>query len=600
MLIAAFYIHPNTLPHVFGINHNGITINLGGRNLYKVINGEIAEILPNPYFMEDLINDSINLFSCFVGNNGGGKTSVLKLLTSDQIGYYIIEMLDGSYKVFNTLEIFHRIYYTPYLSNELFSSIGKNGKDLSKMNLFKIDNHGDSGLLDDFFDSHNSENVKRWIRFNNFFRKQGGLDVNLPVFSKIKIRLRHFDFSGHNLNSFHDTSYQLRNVLILIMNKINIERIEEEKILGSQYDSSDSKNDKHFCLVKFKFALYEVALGKLVNILERRGNRYLSEGFVPGDYEEQIFNLRVRESFIWFLSNCGVYFNDDYYYFKDHLILIELVEYIISISSISRIEKNWLEVYIDEDEALKIIDLYDDFNNGFNNDWFVFDNKPMFSFFPDISISSGEQSFLDLFSTLYFHAYNMSSRIELDTYSYESLQYLEDKLLILLDEGDNAFHPRWKKAYIKHLRVLLPKIFKEYKLQVIITSHDPLTLSDLPRNCVIFLEKENGVTRLMNSGSSRTFGANIADLLKDSFFIGNVQIGDFAAGLIDKVITDINNSELTIQRVEEIKRIIFIIDEPIVKFKLAQMLGNSIGDKMIELNLIDQEIQRLQKRKEEL
>lgn len=50
MRIAAIYVPPGQLSHVFGIEHTGITINLGGKNLYKLNDGEIISIEPNPTF----------------------------------------------------------------------------------------------------------------------------------------------------------------------------------------------------------------------------------------------------------------------------------------------------------------------------------------------------------------------------------------------------------------------------------------------------------------------------------------------------------------------------------------------------------------------
>ena len=121
----------------------------------------------------------------------------------------------------------------------------------------------------------------------------------------------------------------------------------------------------------------------------------------------------------------------------------------------------------------------------------------------------------------------------------------------MLDEGDNAFHPQWKKEYVKYLRDILPTIFPDYKIQVVIISHDPLTLSDLPKNNVVYLEKSDGITRLGKSEQKRTLGANISDLLKDSFFLEDGQIGGFIAVVIDKVINDIRNRQLLPKRKED-------------------------------------------------
>jgi hypothetical protein len=36
-MIAAIYIHPNSLPYLFGNDRNAITLNLGGKYFYELI-----------------------------------------------------------------------------------------------------------------------------------------------------------------------------------------------------------------------------------------------------------------------------------------------------------------------------------------------------------------------------------------------------------------------------------------------------------------------------------------------------------------------------------------------------------------------------------
>ena len=84
MRIAAIYIYENSLPFVFGENHKGQTLNLGGEYLYEVgqIRGKtvILEREKNNHFINDFWNNNIILVSAIVGANGTGKSKILEYI----------------------------------------------------------------------------------------------------------------------------------------------------------------------------------------------------------------------------------------------------------------------------------------------------------------------------------------------------------------------------------------------------------------------------------------------------------------------------------------------------------------------------------------
>lgn len=596
MRIAAVNIPAGLLSPMFGQERPNITINLGGRNLYTFVADDRVEAIPNPFYLDDIFGSQICLFSCIVGGNGSGKSTLLRLLTSGFGCTFVIEKPDGQYYPTEDIEHIHRVYYTPYLHSAVIGAVGNNGKDLSKLALLKTDNQGDSGLLDDFLEAHHSENSKRWIKFNHFYRQSPQL-ISLPVFERVKLSLRHFDASVHNPDSFHDTSYQLRPAIKLLFEKMQQEQQDREHEALKGKTLSEKESDRIVFRVRFEYDLYEAALAKLVAILERAGNRFLEEGIIPDDWQTELDARGVREAIEWFLMNAGVYSGGTRYSFQQHSQLLDLIDYTLSVADTEGQTENWREIMISEDEALQIIDKYDTFNISFQNEWFRYDEKPMFGFEPQIAVSSGEQQFLNLFSTLYYHAQNIGTGVSIDFHSFDSLRYIDKDILLLLDEGDNAFHPQWKKEYVKYLRTVIPLIFPHFNIQIIITSHDPLTLSDLAKNNVVFLERGNGGTVIGNSAFKRTFGANLADLLKDTFFLQDGQIGNFVADVIDKVITDIDRGRLPNDRIQEIERIINALDEPIIKFKLAEKLSAATGNRSFERRMLDEEIEHLQARR---
>jgi len=89
-------------------------------------------------------------------------------------------------------------------------------------------------------------------------------------------------------------------------------------------------------------------------------------------------------------------------------------------------------------------------------------------------------------------------------------------------------------------------------------------------------------------------------LLKDSFFMQDGQVGAYIAGVIDLIIADIAAGHLSEGRQIAIERIIYCIDEPILKYKLAEMLSEALGDQNFEARLLDDEIRRLQERRKQI
>lgn len=158
---------------------------------------------------------------------------------------------------------------------------------------------------------------------------------------------------------------------------------------------------------------------------------------------------------------------------------------------------------------------------------------------------------------------------------------------LLIDEGDLHFHPEMQKEYFSQLLTFVHFLFHRNKVQIILSTHSPFIVSDLPKQNLIFLKTDpNGNCKVDNENlKHETFGANIHDLFKDSLFLSGGLMGDFAKSKIDEVInwcTDDNSRS----KVDYYKGLVDIIGEPIVKMKLSEMIAKKMGE--------DQELARLQ------
>jgi len=174
------------------------------------------------------------------------------------------------------------------------------------------------------------------------------------------------------------------------------------------------------------------------------------------------------------------------------------------------------------------------------------------------------------------------------------INYFDDTnttINIFIDEMETGSNPKWQKELMSILLFMFEKF--NIPLNIIISSHSPFILSDLPKENVIFLEKdENGNCKNVTKETNiKTFGANIHTLLSHGFFMKDGLMGEFAKGKINKAITHLNQKTLTQDEVDYCENIISIIGEPILKRQLQKMLDSK---RLSEVDQIKKQIQELQ------
>lgn len=221
------------------------------------------------------------------------------------------------------------------------------------------------------------------------------------------------------------------------------------------------------------------------------------------------------------------------------------------------------------------------------NFFLSFQNRPYASFEWSNSFSSGQKAMIDLYSRFY------SIKKEIDSNECHHI-------LILIDEGEVYLHPQWQKSFISNIITFLKRLFPNKITQIILTSNSPILLSDLPKECVIFLKEVNGEIKIVDGLKDKnpTFAANIHSLFSDSFFLKGDLIGDFAKSKINWLINILNGDIGTIRENEEvIRKMINMIGEPLIKNKLLSMLEDQLKIRLIN---VDEEIEHLKRRIEKL
>ena len=169
---------------------------------------------------------------------------------------------------------------------------------------------------------------------------------------------------------------------------------------------------------------------------------------------------------------------------------------------------------------------------------------------------------------------------------------------LLIDEGDLYFHPEMQRDYFSQLLYYVKFIFPRNKVQIILTTHSPFIVSDLPKQNLIFLKNtDENCTVANNDIQIETFGSNIHELFTDSFFLADGLMGEFARTKIAELIIELNSVD-RISREEyenNFKNRIEIIGESFIQAKLFELVASKSDDNVID-SIIKQrsnEIERL-------
>lgn len=198
---------------------------------------------------------------------------------------------------------------------------------------------------------------------------------------------------------------------------------------------------------------------------------------------------------------------------------------------------------------------------------FYFSHQPL----GESSLSSGEYSLLSLFGRMNNFKFDREKR----------------NLLFLVDEAELALHPAWQRKFIDVFTEFIAEKFSNYNVQIMLTSHSPFILSDLPPHCVVLLKRENEKPVTVDSleKHKETFGANIHELFTDSFFLQDGLIGEFSRKKIVELIEEVKEEKQIISEelfLKKYKRKIDIIGEPFLRTKILELIAEKSSISVID------------------
>ena len=101
-------------------------------------------------------------------------------------------------------------------------------------------------------------------------------------------------------------------------------------------------------------------------------------------------------------------------------------------------------------------------------------------------LSSGQRAYVNLFSSV-----------------WNALADSRDTdALVCIDEGDLYLHPQLQVEFIEKLVRVMPHLTHK-EMQIIVTTHSPLLVTDLPGQCLTVLTKDkNGLTQAKQGGKN--------------------------------------------------------------------------------------------------
>lgn len=191
-------------------------------------------------------------------------------------------------------------------------------------------------------------------------------------------------------------------------------------------------------------------------------------------------------------------------------------------------------------------------------------DTPFFEFSLPRPLSSGERYLLKFYYRLY--SVLKKGRCE--------------NIYLFIDEADTCLHPDWQYHWVERFVSGLEKIndalknngyiLNDLRCQIFLTTHSPFVLSELLRDNVVFLKRNktesypwgNVVVKdyLIEDKPSTFFAGNLFDLLNSGFFVENT-IGRFAEGKIKECISMIKKNKNS----EYVEMLISQIGDPILK-----------------------------------
>ncbi|QWH69632.1 hypothetical protein EXW41_28365 (plasmid) [Bacillus wiedmannii] len=605
-------------------NTNDIEFNLGANYRFSfedeinTLRAEKNESFVDNFYHLPILENNIDInVNAIVGENGTGKTSIIEALR---------DVLHGNYKhkFLYVISKNDKFEYCSNIEGVIVKGINMQyrGKRARGIKRILYSNVFDTGALNKkVLNTHSYQDVttNSLIRFNgsvnwylskelssqiNFCLKfqESSLTESLKIPKNIKLKL----------NSDKNTSDIFPNNLAEYIQKISsrtftnkiFSTFVESDVYSEKIKGKKVKNDFYFFYLKQVIYYYFCEIdGFIYKNFPRSKFYFLLGGFYSRYY-------RALESFIDMINkpngNPSIERLNKFLHRalsgnkSEHEISLDKKEFLKFLNSLNEEITSLLNL-INEDFIIPI--------NGTSGKAELANLSPevvaIFQKWTNYTLgslvwtelSSGEYAMLSMFSRIY------AAKNQLIVNKEDAMT------IILIDEGELYYHPQWQKDWLYTLLKGLNVIFEDQKneeIQILLTTHSPFILSDIPNDRVLFLKKsrdgEHTIIENYLLESPLTWGANIHSLYANSFFLYDGLMGSFAKEKINHLIHELIHIEPEELRNYSgvIRNKIDLIGEPIIKNKLIELYQQKISLLKPETQLIYEEMKSLKERLNQL
>lgn len=597
-------------------------------NEIDISDKSITEIIYNESIPENFYGNKINI-SAVVGKNGSGKSTLLELI---YIAFYNLSIEIGAIKknakFFKIFNINLELYFL--LENKIYQIIFSSKPpyircfEKNKQKFVLIDD--EKNHLNELLDKNsflynivinyslyglNSKEVGDWIE--SIFHKNDGYqtpivlnpmrtDGNFDINTETDLAKQRFITNlvlNENLLSI-GTHKRILNFTIELKYENNFGYYIDDNDPSQYYDDPGEYFKNYLLKFFFKFNSNELDLTYdginkiLINYILRKLVKITEQYDFYKDY-----NIYVEESNNTYTINNSKEFYTQLNLDNSHITLkLKQALNFLFFNNLRNKKQSILFTNYYEKQTFvdnNFRDFFEEVNQNVNNNIKFFKNKnncqaiyflPPAIFTSDFildgdysfsALSSGEKQRIYSLNSILYHLLNLNS-----VHLNKNAKYKYENLNVILDEIELYYHPEMQINYVKDLIDNVNKLKLDYikNLNFTFITHSPFILSDIPKQNVLFLEvNENQISQPKDYQIKNTFAGNISELLEDSFFLKDGLVGAFAKQKVEETIEWLleieeklktKNFQANPEKVEYYKKIINVIDETVIHYKLKE------------------------------